>query len=72
MQYKSKLGKGKYYPIRLLWANSGGAGNFAFKITAPDGSVVIDDKSTSCPDLVQYGCKAEYDAPPFPAWGAEA
>lgn len=70
-QFKMMLEKGKYYPIRNVWANGGGPGSFKFTITAPDGSVVVDDKTTSCPYLVQFGCKAEYDAPAFPAWGAE-
>lgn len=71
-EYKQTLEKGKYYPIRFVFANSGGAGFFKFKISAPDGTVVIDDKTISCPYLVKFGCKAEYKAPEFAAWGAES
>lgn len=69
---KVTLEKGKYYPIRLMWANTGGPGNFVFKILAPDGTVVIDDKTTSCPYLVKYGCRDEYNAPEYAAWGSES
>ncbi len=50
------LEKGKYYLFRLVWTNFGGPGWFKFKIPAPDGTVVIDDKTTSCPYLVRFGC----------------
>ena len=70
-EYKTMFEKGKYYPIRFMWANSGGPGYFSFKITAPDGTVVIDDKTAKCPYLVKYGCNEADNAPPFADWGAE-
>jgi hypothetical protein len=70
-KYKTTFEKGKYYPIRFMWANSGGPRYFSFKVMAPDGTVVINDKTTSCPYLVKYGCNEADNAPPFADWGAE-
>lgn len=70
-EYKTTMEKGKYYPFRFMWANTGGPGGFVFKVTAPDGTVIIDDQTTSCPYFVKYGCKSEHNAPKFADFGAE-
>lgn len=40
LEYKVTLVKGKYYPIRFSWDNSGGAGYYELKIKAPDGHLL--------------------------------
>ena len=68
--YKQTLNQGQYYPMRILFANAGGPGNFQFSIKAPDGKVVFDDKITNSPAFVQFSCDG-VTAPKFPAFGAE-
>ncbi|EPS36387.1 hypothetical protein H072_10119 [Dactylellina haptotyla CBS 200.50] len=65
------LKKGTYTPIRIVWANQGGAGNFKLRITAPDGSVLLDEKSENNEYIVQYSCD-NTSGPKYPAWGFEA
>lgn len=62
--YKMTVEKGKYYPIRIMWANAGGPGSFQFEIKAPDGTVVADSKSGASKFLVQYSCDGT-SAPKF-------
>lgn len=70
--YKITFEAGKYYPIRMLYANGQGPGSFSFKLTAPDGTVVIGDSTTAdSPFLVQYSCDRT-TAPPFPPFGSES
>ncbi|KAF3922020.1 hypothetical protein ABW20_dc0106004 [Dactylellina cionopaga] len=64
------LKKGTYTPIRIVWANRGGAGNFKIRITAPDNSVLLDEDSESNDYIVQYSCD-NVSAPKFPEWGFE-
>jgi len=62
---------GEYIPVRIMVANTGGIGSFSFTITGPDGKVIIDDKTQSCPFIVQYSCD-KTTAPRFAAFGAES
>ena len=68
--YSASFVKGKYYPIRILWANSMGPGSFKTSLTAPDGSTILGPEVASSPVLVQFSCDST-TAPPFPAWGSE-
>lgn len=71
-RYKVTLVKGRYYPIRFVWAQTNGSGHFEMVIRAPDGTVIVDDKTTISPYLVKFGCKEAYGAKEFPPWGAES
>ncbi|OBT97079.1 hypothetical protein VE01_04777 [Pseudogymnoascus verrucosus] len=57
LEYKVTLVKGKYYPIRFSWDNSGGAGYYELKIKAPDGTLIVDGTTTISPYLVKFGCR---------------
>ena len=70
VQYKATFTAGQYYPFRVMYANGGGPGNFKLSITGPDGKVIIDDKTTSSPSIVQFSCDG-VSAPKFPDFGAE-
>jgi hypothetical protein len=51
-----------------MFANAQGKGDYALRLTAPDGSAIIDGTTTQqSPYLVQYSC--DCSAPPFPAFG---
>lgn len=67
-QFTKPLEKGKYYPLRLVWGNYAGVGNFGFEIKAPDGSVVLDGRSGASDYLVSHSCDGS-TAPKYPAWG---
>ncbi|KAF5874293.1 putative ca2+-modulated nonselective cation channel polycystin protein [Botrytis fragariae] len=64
------LVEGEYYPIRFLWANGDGPGLFAFSVTAPDGTTILDGNTVASPYVVQFSCDGT-SAPEYPAWGAE-
>ncbi|KAL8953997.1 MAG: hypothetical protein Q9222_000158 [Ikaeria aurantiellina] len=70
--YKQTFGKGEYVPIRIMWANGGGLGEFTAEIKAPDGSTIIGAGTTQeSPHLVGFSCDGT-TAPRFPAYGAES
>ncbi|KAF7936450.1 uncharacterized protein EAE97_007816 [Botrytis byssoidea] len=62
--------EGVYYPMRFLWANGDGPGLFAFSVTAPDGTTILDGNTVASPYVVQFSCDGT-SAPEYPAWGAE-
>ncbi|KAI4730953.1 hypothetical protein E4T49_01204 [Aureobasidium sp. EXF-10728] len=69
------LTTGSYLPIRVMFANGGGAGELDFNIYAPDGSVVLASNrglgtGSSSIDIVQFPCNSALGAR-FPAWGSE-
>lgn len=69
--FTATLTKGKYYPMRIFFANGGGPGYFKFRLTAPDGTVILGDGAVATtPFLVQFSCDGT-TAPKFPAWGSE-
>ncbi|MCJ1404873.1 hypothetical protein MMC11_008099 [Xylographa trunciseda] len=68
--FKTTFVQGQYYPIRIIFANGGGPGNFKMSVQAPDGTVVVDDATGASKILVQFSCDG-VSAPPFPAFGAE-
>lgn len=69
--YKVTFQAGKYYPIRVLYGNGGGAGNLGMTLIGPDGTVIIgDDALAESPYLVQFSCDG-VTAPKFPAFGKE-
>lgn len=61
---------GEYYPLRFMWVNGDGPGNFEFSITAPDGTIVLDADTVASPYIVQFSCDGT-TAPAYPAWGSE-
>ncbi|KAK6351456.1 hypothetical protein TWF718_004616 [Orbilia javanica] len=68
--FRTDLKKGTYTPIRIVWANRGGAGNFKLRIVAPDKSLLLSEDSESNDYIVQYSCDG-YSAPKYPDWGFE-
>lgn len=69
------LTTGSYLPLRILYANGGGAGELDFNIYAPDGSTVLASNrglgtGSSSIDIVQFPCNGTLGAK-FPAWGSE-
>jgi hypothetical protein len=69
--YTARFEEGKYYPMRVIWANGGGDGWFSFELKGPDGKVIIDASTTEpSPFLVQYSCD-ETTAPRFAPFGSE-
>ncbi|KFY41684.1 hypothetical protein V495_04833 [Pseudogymnoascus sp. VKM F-4514 (FW-929)] len=67
--YTVTFEEGKYYPMRVIWANGGGAGVMSFELKGPDGKVIIDASTTEpSPFLVQYSCD-ETTAPRFAPFG---
>lgn len=71
VSYKETFTAGQYVPIRIVWANGGGPGQFTFELKAPDGTVIIGGKDgKESPFLVQYSCDRT-SAPRYPPFGAE-
>jgi hypothetical protein len=69
------LTTGSYLPIRVMFGNGGGAGEMAFNIYAPDGSVILASNrglgtGSSSIDVVRFPCDASLGSR-FPAWGSE-
>ncbi|KAG9689108.1 hypothetical protein KCU95_g11895, partial [Aureobasidium melanogenum] len=69
------LTTGSYLPLRILFANGGGAGELDFNIYAPDGSTVLASNrgmgtGSSSIDIVQFPCNGTLGGK-FPAWGSE-
>jgi hypothetical protein len=69
------LTTGSYLPIRVMFGNGGGAGEMAFNIYAPDGSVILASNrglgtGSSSIDVVRFPCDATLGSR-FPAWGSE-
>lgn len=64
------LERGRHYPIRIVWENSGGPGNFKFDVKAPDGSVVVDANTGASDVLVRCSCDGT-SAPTFPLFESE-
>jgi hypothetical protein len=44
--YRATLDEGKYYPLRVMWANGGRPGKFAMRVLAPDGGVIVSNDTT--------------------------
>jgi hypothetical protein len=68
VSFDARLERGRYYPLRIVWANAVGEGNMKITVTAPDGSVVVSDEPS--PYFVRYSCD-ETTAPRFPTFGNE-
>lgn len=66
------LTQGDYVPLRVPFAQGGGAGGFGFDIVAPDGSYVMTSNGdlVASPYMVWHSCD-NTTAPAFPAWGNE-
>ena len=69
--YTVNLVEGEYYPMRFMWANGDGPGNFEFSVTAPDGTTILDADTVSSPYVVQYSCDG-VSAPEYASWGSES
>ncbi|KAI4149444.1 MAG: hypothetical protein LQ341_001314 [Variospora aurantia] len=69
--YKQTFRKGEYVPVRIMWGNGGGPGQFVAEIKAPDGSTIIGAGTTKeSPYLIGFSCDRT-TAPKFPSYGAE-
>ncbi|OBW68624.1 MAG: hypothetical protein AUREO_013190 [Aureobasidium pullulans] len=69
------LTTGSYLPLRVMFANGGGAGELDFNIYGPDGSTILASNrglgtGSSSIDIVQFPCDTT-QGKKFPAWGAE-
>ncbi|TQV91802.1 GLEYA adhesin domain [Cordyceps javanica] len=63
------LAAGTYYPIRVLWGNTGGASDLSLRIYGPDGRDVSGADHAGEHYLTTEACDGSYA--PFPAWGEE-
>lgn len=66
---------GQYLPVRVQWANGGGAGDLQFNVYAPDGSAIMasvagTNSGSSSVDIVRFPCDSSLGAS-FPSWGSE-
>ncbi|TGO55627.1 hypothetical protein BCON_0089g00230 [Botryotinia convoluta] len=50
------LVEGEYYPMRFLWANGDGPSLFAFSVTAPDETTILDGNTVASPYVVHFSC----------------
>ncbi|KAM3450754.1 hypothetical protein MY3296_005807 [Beauveria thailandica] len=63
------LKAGTYYPIRVLWGNTGGASDLSLRIYGPNGEDVSGADQSGEHFLTTEACDGSY--PPFPPWGKE-
>lgn len=61
---------GEYIPLRILFAQGDGPFGFNVVVTAPDGTVILDEYSSESEYLVQYACQ-EGLAPAYAPFGQE-
>ncbi|GAB7350070.1 hypothetical protein MBLNU459_g0739t1 [Dothideomycetes sp. NU459] len=66
---------GSYLPVRVQWANGGGAGDLRFNLYAPDGSALLQSNAgtstgSSSVDVVQFPCDSSLGAD-FPDFDKE-
>ncbi|TIA26524.1 hypothetical protein D6C81_00676 [Aureobasidium pullulans] len=62
------LEAGDYLPFRIFFGQQGGPVRFAFSITAPDGTVILDNNTSESDFVVQYSCDGT-SAPAFAPFG---
>ncbi|KAM3509851.1 hypothetical protein MY11210_006138 [Beauveria gryllotalpidicola] len=63
------LKAGTYYPIRVLWGNTGGASDLSLRIYGPSGEDVSGADKSGEHYLTTEACDGSYA--PFPPWGKE-
>lgn len=68
--YTASLVQGQYYPLRLAFANAGGAGIENIAITDPSGAVILGASTNANPSVIQYSCDGTA-VPRFPLFGQE-
>ncbi|KAM0229068.1 hypothetical protein ACHAPO_010223 [Fusarium lateritium] len=59
-----------YIPIRLVYGQAQYGGGFTFKVTAPNGQVLVDDDVDDSPYVVRNSCDG-VSAPQYPPFGQE-
>ena len=64
---KRDIVAGTYYPIRVMWGNTGGAADLKLQIFAPDGRQLLGTDGTSY--LTTDACDGSY--PPYEEFGKE-
>ncbi|KAI5272739.1 hypothetical protein E4T47_04101 [Aureobasidium subglaciale] len=64
------LKAGDYLPFRIFFGQQGGPVKFAFSITAPDGTVILDSNTAESDFIVQHSCDGT-TAPAFPPFGQD-
>lgn len=63
------LAVGTYYPIRVLWGNTGGASDLSLRIYAPDGSELSGADQWGEYYVTTEACDGSYK--PWVPWGSE-
>ncbi|OAR00906.1 hypothetical protein LLEC1_07299 [Akanthomyces lecanii] len=63
------LAAGTYYPIRVLWGNTGGASDLSLRIYGPDGEDISGADQKGEHYLTTEACDGTYA--PYPPWGQE-
>ncbi|QIW96508.1 hypothetical protein AMS68_002026 [Peltaster fructicola] len=73
--FTALLTQGYLYPVRVLWGNRFGDGEFNIAIYAPDGGLLLSSNTTdspyvyTSPNILLNSCDGS--APAFPAWGLQ-
>lgn len=70
-QFTVDLVQGRYYPVRVVFANAQGVARFGLSVTAPDGNVFLSANTQGSPYLVQYSCDLVSGRPYVEPFGAE-
>jgi hypothetical protein len=60
--------RGDYIPVRIVWSQANGPYYFGVQVTAPDGTMVLDETDSSL--VVQFSCDGT-TAPPYESYGQE-
>lgn len=60
---------GTYYPIRVMWGNTGGAADLSLRIYAPDGRELFGHGQDSASYLTTEACDGSYEK--FAPFGKE-
>lgn len=76
--YSVYLTQGTYYPLRALWANTGGDSELQIWLYGPDGSYMSMPFTSSnmvtgylTPQIITQPCDTKMAQRPWPAWGSE-
>ncbi|KAL5354882.1 hypothetical protein ACLOAV_000973 [Pseudogymnoascus australis] len=68
--FTAELEEGKYYALRIVFANAQGAATENISVVTPNGTVILGADGVPNPYIVQYSCSAN-DAPAYPSFGQE-
>ncbi|RGP62982.1 hypothetical protein FSPOR_8966 [Fusarium sporotrichioides] len=68
--FEVNLPESVYIPIRFVYGQAQYGGGFTFKVTTPNGQVIVGNDVEASPHIVRYSCDGA-SAPAFPAFGSE-